>query len=363
MRVVLFAEELDIGGVSRHIIDLANGLHMSGIRVSVVGPDGPMRASLHSAIRFIQVEPRQGGSWGALKWTGSVRRTLQREIAGEGVILHSHKRLSDSIARTACYRTPAIHVSTCHNWFDDKRMTSHFGQWTVAVSDRLAEHLVRRYHKSPQRVRTILNGIQAVCIQDETSRQKTRKLLGIGKRNAVLVSVGHCEPRKDRGLLLRTIETFRAELSQRGAIVVIAGDGSEKTQLERYISDHDLGSLVRMIPGTYDVSSLWNIAALGVLSSKQEGLPYVILEAAALSVPHVATDVGGVSDFIRQDETGRLVPWGNPHELGNSILEMLDNEALRLRCGKGANARVVHRHGYLTFIENTMRFYQEVAGI
>ena len=68
-----------------------------------------------------------------------------------------------------------------------------------------------------------------------------------------------------------------------------------------------------------NAEALFNIADFMVLSSRREGLPYVLLEAASIGKPHIATDVGGVAEFITDGESGVIVPPGDPEKLADAI--------------------------------------------
>src|SRR6185295_18272262 len=76
----------------------------------------------------------------------------------------------------------------------------------------------------------------------------------------------------------------------------------------------------------------WHLALdVEVLLSDQEGLPLSLIEARALGVPIVATDVGGVADLVRDGVDGRIVRARDAGAASRAILEtlaMLDREAL-----------------------------------
>jgi glycosyltransferase involved in cell wall biosynthesis len=71
-----------------------------------------------------------------------------------------------------------------------------------------------------------------------------------------------------------------------------------------------------------------------VLPSLQEALPYVILEAAALEKPVVASEVGGIRELLRNEETGLLVPPGDPKTLAAAVIRLAEDPALAASLGK-----------------------------
>lgn len=71
-----------------------------------------------------------------------------------------------------------------------------------------------------------------------------------------------------------------------------------------------------------------------VLPSLWEGLPYVLIEAAALGKPVVATDIDGVREVIESGETGILVPPGNPEALADGVIRLLQDKEYALKLGR-----------------------------
>jgi glycosyltransferase involved in cell wall biosynthesis len=77
-----------------------------------------------------------------------------------------------------------------------------------------------------------------------------------------------------------------------------------------------------------------------VLSSVKEGFPFSILEAMALGIPVVATNVGGIPEVVDDHKTGILVKPGDPESLANVILTLIEDRALREELGKNGGERV-----------------------
>jgi glycosyltransferase involved in cell wall biosynthesis len=108
----------------------------------------------------------------------------------------------------------------------------------------------------------------------------------------------------------------------------------------------------------FNVEALFNIADFMVLSSMREGLPFVILEAASLSKPHIATYVGGVSEFIVDGETGILIPPGDPNKLADAIKKLLEKPALVKTLGRNAREKYLQQFTYERFIDQTLEVYR-----
>ncbi len=105
--------------------------------------------------------------------------------------------------------------------------------------------------------------------------------------------------------------------------VVIIGDGPERTYLEKIMRSLDLSQKVFLIGNVEKASQFLKAFDVFVLSSRKEGLPYVLLEASAANVPIVATRVGGIPEMITHDMNGYLAPKDNPQYLGKMIQKAL----------------------------------------
>jgi glycosyltransferase involved in cell wall biosynthesis len=94
------------------------------------------------------------------------------------------------------------------------------------------------------------------------------------------------------------------------------------------------------------------------LSSRREGLPNVLLEALAMEVPVVATNVGGVVELIVDNHTGLLCPAGDDPALGTMLGRLLADPALRTRLASAGRARVVKEFDFASRMAAEQEVYQ-----
>ena len=151
-----------------------------------------------------------------------------------------------------------------------------------------------------------------------------------------ILFLGEVGPRKGVPLLLAALSSLR-DLD--GWCAVIAGNGDlEATRLQL----ENLGLTDRIkLPGWLgpeQVEDLLAASSLLVLPSQDENLPMSIIEAMGHGLPVVATPVGAVPDIIRHEETGLLVPQGDPAALSAALRRLLTDQDLRHRLGRAAQA-------------------------
>jgi glycosyltransferase involved in cell wall biosynthesis len=206
----------------------------------------------------------------------------------------------------------------------------------VSVSSRLAERLARDVGFDRRRVRTIRNGVSTERF-GRTVRADARAGLGLFQNTIAVGTVGRLEEVKDHGTLLRAFGLVARQNPR--AVLLIAGDGPLRSQLERTVQELGLDARVRFLGHRPDVERVLAALDVFVLSSISEGLSNTILEAMACGVPVVATRVGGADELIVENETGLLAPARQPETLATAIATLVNDEAARLRMGVAAGER------------------------
>ncbi len=149
-----------------------------------------------------------------------------------------------------------------------------------------------------------------------------------------IVAVGTLKRLKGFDVLLKALAPILSE--QHDFELFIAGEGPERANLQRLVSDLGLTKCVRFLGEISDVPSLLSDAHLAVHPSRSEGLSNAILEAMSEGLPVVATAVGGTPEMIVDGSRGLLVPPDDPPALTNAIRCLLRDSQLRGRLGQEA---------------------------
>jgi glycosyltransferase involved in cell wall biosynthesis len=109
-----------------------------------------------------------------------------------------------------------------------------------------------------------------------------------------------------------------------------------------------------------DMRRVLSAAHVVVLPSYREGLPKVLLEAAACARPIVATDVPGCREVVRDGDNGILVPPKDSHALAAAIAKLVQEPALRARMGAQGRALVVKEFSVERIAGETLGLYREL---
>lgn len=150
--------------------------------------------------------------------------------------------------------------------------------------------------------------------------------------------------------------------------IVLVGDGPVLDEMKALATTLGVLASVEFVGGTPEATEFQLAAQFAVLCSRTEGLPNVILEAMALGLPTVATDVGGVRELVVDGVTGLLVPPENPVALAAALERMAADPDMRQEMGRRAREAVIASTGdeiarqYLEFYAEQLRGRRRVKG-
>jgi len=121
------------------------------------------------------------------------------------------------------------------------------------------------------------------------------------------------------------------------------GDGPERPRIEAEIARLHLGTRVHMLGLRRDVQQILPKCDLLLLTSLSEGIPLTLIEGMACGLPCVSTDVGGVREVVRQDETGLLCEAGDASAVAGALLQLAGDAGLRRSMGQAGRKLVESR--------------------
>ena len=171
-----------------------------------------------------------------------------------------------------------------------------------------------------------------------------------GDEPPLILGVGRLVEKKGFVHLARAMGRLRER--QVAARCCLVGDGAEREALRREIESLGLNGVVElkgwMTPGelkmtAYEQASLLVAPSVVARDGDMDGLPNVLLEAAAIGVPIVATDVGALGDLVRHGETGLVARPGDPDDLATKIEAALDDPDAATARARRARAEVEER--------------------
>jgi len=352
-----------LGGAEIQVMHLARRLRRRGWRVTLIALSGSggcaARELADEGIDLLFLGMRRGladpPGWVRLRhWI----RTEHPDI------LHAHLPHAAWMARWSRILAPVrvvldtIHTSACGTL--GRRMGYRCSNWLAdavsAVSPGAADAYTKARMAGSDRLFVISNGVDAQKWKSKPSdRAAARAALGI-RDEFLWLTAGRLEPVKNFSGLLDAFASFH-----RDARLVIAGSGSMKAHLQARAANLGLASRVAFPGFQRDLLPWMQAADAFVLPSLWEGLPTVLLEAAACSLPAVATDVPGSRDVVRHGQTGLLVPQGSVPALASALSEIMRlDPAARAFLGHNARLHFEANFDLETVVDRWVFYYERL---
>ena len=332
---------LDYGGAETQVISLAARLKERGwtVRViSMIAPEAWLDTLEAHQIEYASLNMRRGfpDVRGLLRLLILLRRWRPN-------VLHCHMVHANLLGRIArLFVSVPVVISTAHNIDEGGRLrelayriTDKLADITTNVSQAAVNRYIEVGAAPANRIRYLPNGLDTNRFRrDGATANSIKTELGLGDL-FVWLAIGRMQVEKDYPCMLHA---FAAVQGQMKTVLLIAGRGPDEAKIKALAKELGLAEKVSFLGVRPDIPRLMNVADAYVMSSAWEGLPMVLLEAAATELPVVTTDVGGSSDVVIDGRTGFVVEPKNPQRLAEAMARIMKMPDTR-RCEMGALGR------------------------
>lgn len=228
------------------------------------------------------------------------------------------------------------------------RSASRWVDQIVSVSDDAARLCVETDGLRADKVSRIWNGID------------TDRFAFAGPANeAIAITISRLSREKDCGTLLRAVAIARDRVPDLRLRIV--GDGDQSPTLRHQAARLGLGGRVEFLGDRNDVPRLLAESGLYVSASLTEGISLTLLEALAVGLPVVATDVGGNREIVGDGAFGRLVAPRSPQRLADAIVDMCESRNRWAEWGGAGRGRVEWCFDVRRTIEQYQRLYSSLC--
>jgi len=367
MRLMQYAGAEVMGGLLEHVGVLTEGLVNEGHSLHVVlspapGTD-PAAAGCESAGATVTRLTVRG------KTDVAGMTALTRLVARESPdVLHVH--LSSPIeampALVATRVGGARHLVTTEHaptWFPlerhysviAKKVTGGLLDAVIAVCESDARFLIDHFRVPETLIHVIPNGVPG--FDSLPSQQEARDRLGLPREGAVVAGyLGALEPKK--GVLDLVEAAGKCDVP--GLVLVLAGDGSLLSQLERRAAELPYRLIT---PGRIEDPGPF-LAALDlfVLPSHQEAMPLALLEAMSTGLPVIASRVGGIPEAVQDGVSGLLVEPSDVSRLSQALERLIRDTDLARKLGNEARRIASGSFGADRMVRRVLDLYETVVG-
>lgn len=332
MKILYVVTGLGMGGAEKVVINLAERMFKLGNEVKIV--------CLKNIIDVKPVEDIEIFCLDLNRMSDIFKSSIMyKEILSRFSpdVVHSHMIHANIFSRLHAYSRNYKLICTAHSSNEGGytrmlayRLTNFLSDINTNVSDKACQSLIKKGAFPKSKLKTVYNGIDINKFKNLSSDKINDDI--------IFVSIGRLTQDKDYPNLIKAISLIKNKINENIKFHIV-GDGELRSEIENMIKDLGVENNVKVLGKRNDIPEILNKSDFFILSSKNEGLPTVIIEAMACQKYVISTDCGGAAEIM--GETGTLIPKQDSLTLANAILNVLSlNEQTLLENNLNARKRI-----------------------
>lgn len=239
------------------------------------------------------------------------------------------------------------------------RLYNSFTDLSFVVSELVGKYVQEQCGTDPARLKVLYNGVDPALYERKSLAAKVRQELGLPPDAPVVGLVARLDHRAKGHLeLLRALSL----LKERHTIhALMVGGGRRQEEMRQLAASLGLAEVVHFLGNRRDVPDLLAAMDIFVLPSHSEGVSLAVLEAMAAGLPVIVSEVGGLPEIVRQEETGLLIPPKDPEALARSLARLLEEPGLARRLGQKAREHVQEKYSLERMAQVVNAAYDELV--
>jgi sugar transferase (PEP-CTERM/EpsH1 system associated) len=338
VHIVHVIHRFDTGGLENGVVNLINRLTETDYQHTIVtmkghNPEFAARITTNN-VEFADLSKKDGNDFSVFAKLNKLLKRLKPDV------LHTRNTATLEMQLVGWWRRVPLRIHGEHGWdVNDmhgqnvryqrlRRAFRPFVHQYIALSVEARDYLLNVIKVKPKKVNHICNGVDDSKF---TVFQKTED------KPFVFGCVGRLEDVKNHVLLA---EAFAIVNKQSDAKLHLIGEGGCRSKVEGIFSRENCQKNVWMAGNRSDVPSLMQGFDAFILPSLAEGISNTILEAMSSGLPVIATNVGGNSELVVDDESGYLVASDNPQQMADKMLIYVNDNKLANQHGANGRKRV-----------------------
>ena len=356
MNILQILPNLNTGGVETGTVDLAKKLILAKHKAVVVSAGGKLVDELiSSGIRHYTLAVDRKSPINIIKMS----RRLAEIIKVEKIdIVHARSRVPAWIAYIACYKTGCKFVTTCHGYYSNHFFSRvmGWGREVIVASHVIGRHMIDDFNVSDEKIKYIPRGVDLNLFTFNPSYLRQRS-------HFTIAIIGRLTPIKGHAYFLKAISRIIRSIPK--VKVLIVGDPSPgkqgyKSQLQLLIRQLGISNYVEFLGRCSDIPDLLaNVDVVVLPSIVPEAFGRVIIEAQAVGVPVIASNIGGISEVIDDKETGFLVPAKDVDALSEAMLKLRQDKQQIISVVQKAREKIEKVYSLKQMAEKTIEVYEK----
>ncbi len=382
MLVMLVIDGLWVGGTERSLADLVTCYSARGVRPLVIalrrcGSEGVEEEVISNGIEVLFAP--KASAFAQISWLRKLIRQRRPDL------IHTMLAKADMIGRMASWRTGVpILCSLVVTPYDEERLKEkHISRWKVrlwqvldvitsqflvthfhAVSESVKKYAVKRLGLSPEKITVIPRGRNQDRIGQPSHVRKieARRTLGLRMEDIILSNIGRCDYQKGQRYLLGAMNML-ASRWDRLHLLIAGRDGNASEELGALVRSLGLNGRVSFLGHQREVGTMLAASDIFVFPSLYEGLPGALIEAMALELPIIASDIGPVREVVEEGGNALLVPLRSSEALSEAIERLLLDPGMREALGKRGREIFEGHFKLSSSADRMVRLYHKVIEV
>jgi glycosyltransferase involved in cell wall biosynthesis len=229
----------------------------------------------------------------------------------------------------------------------------------IVVSEGMKKQLTEDFGvETRANVEVICNAVDSqnfVCDHALTLADRSR--WGLSTTDFVVVMVARLdEQQKAQTTALQALA--RMPVEPRRSVLLLVGEGPSRAMLEVRAAELGIGDRVIFTGRLSTVQPALNMADVAILPSRNEGLPFALLEAMASGLPVVASRIAGIPEVVEDGVSGLLIKPADAQELRSKLCLLYRDNELRARLGRAAQETVRIKFSLRSMVAATLKAYE-----
>ena len=393
MRVLMLSWEYPpkiVGGIARHLYDLAHALVKQGIEVHVITCDHPGAAAeeVEDGIFLYRVTP-QGQSNDFIHWVHLLNEAMRLRAealipellardADAPILLHAHDWLAHFSAVALKYRFHLPMLATIHateygrnngisgptqEYINSVEGDLQHEAWRVIVCTEFMKRECEHALNTPwDKMDVIYNGVDATkfVLADFTQAEKAAfRAQFAAPEEKIIFFVGRMVREKGVQVLIESLPKVRWGYHDAKLLIVGGGQRQHLVNLASYLGMERHVYFTGFVPDE-DLMKIFGIIDIACFPSLYEPFGIVALEAMAVGAPVVVSDAGGLPEVVLNNVTGITTYAGNPNSLADGLLKILHEPETAARMSDAARERLATDFDWDNLASQTAAVYERV---
>ena len=361
MNVMLMTSHLNMGGITRYMLTLPQGLRARAHEVHVVSSGGAMLPLFEQmGAEHLQLPIKTKSELNPNLYL-SLRPLAEYVRQHEIEIIHAQTRVTQVMGSLMKRKNKIPYVSTCHGYFKTRLFRQLWPCWgdVIAISPAVATHLHQDFKVPAYKIHLVSHGIDLADFAQITPEERMANRRQLGLTDELTIGmIARLSDVKGQDILIAAMPQIIWEVPR--AKLLLFGEGKMKEQLLELVKRLRLQDYVEFFPIVAKTRASLSAIDCFAVPSRQEGLGLSVMEAQACGVAVVASDVGGIPSLIENRQTGILVKPKDVKALASAIITVLKDDEFRYSLGVSARRKAFSQYSSNQMIDKTIDVYKKV---